>query len=276
MKRNHKLLLYDDYCPLCSWYSGLFVKFGLLQSDNRVPFSRADLSVLTTIDIEKAKDEIPLYDPSTKQTLYGIDALLDILGQRLPFIRLAGNCRPVNWFLKKLYKFISYNRKVIIARKCGPGTFDCSPGFNPFYRVIFLLTFLLVNSLMLIPLHNEVFSQLSFYHISLAQLQTGHVIFLLINCSLALFLSRKTAIEYLGQINVLALVCILLLTVLMLMASLFSIPEWVITFFMGVITMFILKEYFRRMKYAGILAHHRTIVQVNILCLAGFLAYVFH
>ena len=55
-----RVLLYDDYCPLCSWYSGLFVKFGLLDAENRIPFSKADIEILTSIDVEKGRDEIPL------------------------------------------------------------------------------------------------------------------------------------------------------------------------------------------------------------------------
>src|SRR5690242_18479506 len=82
-----RILLYDDYCPLCSWYSGLFVKFGLVSAENRVPFSKADVEILTSIDIEKGKDEIPFFDQRTGITLYGIDTLLEILGQQAPFIR---------------------------------------------------------------------------------------------------------------------------------------------------------------------------------------------
>ena len=276
MKTNNKILLYDDYCPLCTWYSGLFVKFGLLNSGNRVAFSKADLAVLTAIDIEKGKDEIPLFDPATHQTMYGIDALLEILGQKIPFIKLIGNIKPIKWLLKKIYKLISYNRKVIVARKCGPGSFDCSPAFNTFYRIIFLLLFLLFNSLMLLPLHNHVFTQLSFYHLSTAQLQAGHFVLVGINCLLASFLGRKAAVEYLGQVNMLALISILLLTTLMFFTSFFSIPEWIIISGLALITGFIIKEYYRRMKYAGILARHKSIVLINIICLGIFLGYVFH
>ena len=116
MKPSSKILLYDDYCPLCTWYSGLFIRYGFLEKENRVSFSRAELSLLTSIDIEKGKDEIPLYDPDTGQTLYGIDALLDILGTRVPFIKRYGNIKPIKWLLRKIYKLISYNRKVIVAR----------------------------------------------------------------------------------------------------------------------------------------------------------------
>lgn len=276
MKTNNKILLYDDYCPLCTWYSGLFVKFGLLNPDNRVAFSKADLSILTAIDIEKGKDEIPLFDPATHQTLYGIDALLEILGQKIPFIKQAGNLNPVKWFLRKLYKLISYNRKVIVARKCGPGTFDCSPVFNSFYRIAFMILFLTFNSLMLLPLNDHVLNQLSFYHLSSEQLQAGHLVFVGINCLLAAFLGRRTAIEYLGQINMLAVISILLLTTLMLFTFIFSISEWIIIVCLATITVFIIKEYFRRMKYAGILTRYKVLVAINIICLSIFLGFVFH
>src|SRR4051812_47370264 len=115
MKTDPKILLYDDYCPLCTWYSGLFVKFGLLKKENRIPFSNAATQVLTRIDIERGKNEIPLFDTASQKTLYGIDALLEILGQKVPVIKTVGNFPGINWFLKKLYKFISYNRKVIVA-----------------------------------------------------------------------------------------------------------------------------------------------------------------
>jgi hypothetical protein len=111
-----------------------FVKFGMLSAENRIPFSRADIEILTSIDVEKGKDEIPYFDRQTGITLYGIDTLLELLGQKAPFIRSIGNFTPVKWFLQRLYKLISYNRKVIVARKCGTGMFDCSPAFNVFYR----------------------------------------------------------------------------------------------------------------------------------------------
>ena len=84
---NNRILLYDDYCPLCSWYSGLFVKFGLLSAENRIPFSNADIEILTSLDIGRGKDEIPYVDRQTGVTLYGIDTLLEILGQKTPFIK---------------------------------------------------------------------------------------------------------------------------------------------------------------------------------------------
>ncbi len=275
MKTTDKILLYDDYCPLCTWYSGLFVKFGLLKPGNRLPFSLADNAILSAIDIEKGKDHIPLFDPGSRSTLYGIDSLLEILGQKMPWVKRAGHIKPVYWFLGRLYNLVSYNRKVIVARHCAPGAFDCSPAFNPFYRILFLLIFLSFNSLMLFPVHDQLLSTLSFFHISGWQLQAGNLVFVGLNCLAALLLNRRMAIEYLGQINMLALICILLLGLLIIITSIVAIPEWLVVFYLGMLTLFIVEEYFRRMKYVGILSFRKYIKVINIVCVLLYLVYVF-
>lgn len=271
---TNRVLLYDDYCPLCSWYSGLFVKFGLLNAENRIAFSKADIEILASIDVEKGKDEIPYFDSQTKVTLYGIDALLEILGQRVPFIKSIGNFAPVKWFLKRLYKLVSYNRKVIVARKCGTGRFDCSPVFNVFYRVLFMMICLLFNSVMLWPLHISLFRYHSIYHLAFVQLQVAHLSLVGINVIIASFLWSKRSIEYLGQVNMLALITILLLLPIMIVNSLTAMSECIVVSYLLLLTVFIIKEYFRRMKYANIFL--RSLIATNLICLAAFLAYVFH
>ena len=269
-----KVLLYDDYCPLCSWYSGLFVKFGLLNAENRIPFSKADIEILTSIDIERGRDEIPFFDRETGATLYGIDTLLEILGQKALFVKSIGNFKPVKWFLQRLYKLISYNRKVIVAKKCGSGRFDCSPAFNVFYRMVFMLISLFFNSLILWPLHASLFGHLSIYHLTFIQLQAAHLSFVIINCIIASFLMNRQSIEYLGQVNMLALTAILLLIPVMIVNSLIALSQFIIVICLLFLTVFILREYFRRMKYSNIIL--RAIITTNLVCLAAFLIYVFH
>ena len=269
-----RVLLYDDYCPLCSWYSGLFVKFGLLNAENRIPFSKADIEILTSIDIERGRDEIPFFNRETGATLYGIDTLLEIIGQKAHFVKSIGNFRPVKWFLQRSYKLISYNRKVIVAKKCGSGRFDCSPAFNIFYRIVFMMISLLFNSMMLWPLHVSLFSHLSIYHLTFIQLQVAHLSFVAINCIIASLLSNRQSIEYLGQVNMLALIAILLLIPLMIVNNLININQFIIVACLFFLTVFITKEYFRRMKYANIFL--RIVIAANLICLAVFLIYVFH
>lgn len=134
-----KVILYDDNCPLCCWYTGAFVKTGLLPHDGRQAFTDIDPQTLAhSLDIERSKDEIPLLDTQGGRTLYGIDSLLYILGQRWPWMEKVARWVPIDWFLRRLYKFISYNRRVIVASETPAGSFDCSPQFNTPYRYMYL------------------------------------------------------------------------------------------------------------------------------------------
>lgn len=270
-----KILVYDDDCPLCQWYTGLFVKYKLLEPQGRVEFSRIEPKMLALLDADRGRNEIPLLDTSSGKVLYGIDALLDILGQKMPFIPVIGNLPPVKWFLLKLYKLISYNRKVIVAVRCGKGKFDCAPEFNIFYRMLFMMLFFAFNTIMLIPVQKYVLTAVSFYELSLFQLQYAHLALVGINCMLALFLDRKLCIEYLGQVNMLALISILLLVPLMLLNVIFHAHEWFNLIYLSALTVFVVKEYFRRMRYAGILSSKQIIAAINLTCIGAFMMYLF-
>lgn len=139
MKNTNLLLIYDDHCPLCSWYSAQFVKWGMLEQENRQPFSRVEERWLQQIDFAASRNRIPLIDKQTGSVTYGLDALLVLLGQRLPWIRRVGHWKPVHAFLEQLYALISYNRKVVVAVKCGKGEIDCAPDFHMGYRIVFLI-----------------------------------------------------------------------------------------------------------------------------------------
>ena len=272
---KNKILVYDDNCPLCTWYSGLFVKYGFLKADGRKPFSTLDDNLLSQIDFDKSRNEIPLLDTSTNKVLYGIDALLEILDQKIPFIKATGNFAPLKWGLQKIYKLISLNRKVIVAKKCGPGSIDCSPDNNYLYRFIFMTLSLVINTLMLFPLHDLLFSRLSYYHLNMWELQGAHFVFVIINCTTAFTFSKARAYEYLGQVNMLALSAILLLSALLIIKYL-VLSELILTAGLVIISAFIFKEYTRRMEYAGVLSDNKWVVSLNLLSLNGFILFLFH
>lgn len=275
MKTN-KILIYDDNCPLCTWYSGAFVKCGLLPAEGRRAFSVIDPVLFDKIDFAKSRNEIPLINTVNGKVFYGIDSLLEILSQRFPLIKKIGNFKPIKWFLSKLYKFISYNRKVVVARKCSNGAIDCAPDFSYFYRIIFMTVFLIFNTTMLIPFHNVLFSGLSFYKISMMELQLAHFGLVVTNCLLACTFKKQKAIEYLGQVNMLALLVIIFLIPLLLFAKAFVMNETIVTAYLAFTAIFIFKEYLRRMDYAGILVKNRWIVSVNLTSISGFLLFLFN
>lgn len=272
---NNKILIYDDNCPLCSWYSSLFVKTGLLPANGRKAFSSLDPSLLNLIDYNRGRNEIPLIDEVSGKVFYGIDALLEILGKRFPFIKSVGRRKPIHWLLKKLYKLVSYNRKIIVAKKCGTGNIDCSPDMNYRYRLIFLLISLMFNTILLFPLNNELFSPLAGSIIPGNKLQAAHFGLVAGNCLLALKLNQVRAMEYLGQVSMLALLTILLLIPLMTIQYWFVLPGWLNVMYMAATAIVIFKEYLRRMEYAGVLNNNRWIAAINLTGMFGLILFLF-
>ncbi|HEY8898094.1 MAG TPA: DCC1-like thiol-disulfide oxidoreductase family protein [Niastella sp.] len=275
MENNDKILVYDDACPLCVAYTSAFVKAGLLTAEGRQSFSDVSAELLHTINYQRSKNEIPLLDPVNNKVWYGIDALLEILGSKCPIIKTIGHIKPVNWFLKKLYSFISYNRKVIVAAKASPLKIDCSPSFNLFYRVLFMLVFLAANTLMIYPVHQHLLSKMPGYSLSAGQLFLLHTAMVAINCILALFMPKQTAIEYLGQVNMLTLVTNLLLLPLLITDAYLNLHSWVNYLYLGLLTIVVFNEYFRRMDYAQILNRYKMVVTLNLICVIGLFICLF-
>ena len=137
-----------------------------------------------------------------------------------------------------------------------------------------MMVSLLFNSIMLWPLHTSLFSHLSICHLTFIQFLVAHSSFVAINCIIAFFLRDRRSIEYLGQVNMLVLTAILLLLPVIIVNSLIVMSQFIIFICLLFLTVFIVREYFRRMKYANITSG--AIIATNLICLAAFLFYVFH
>lgn len=275
MKTNTKIIIYDNSCPLCAAYTNAFIKTGLIDKDGRKDFSTIDPALLNRIDQKRCSNEIPVIDTSTSQVWYGIDALLEILHQKYPFIKKIGSKAPVKWMLEKVYKLISYNRRVIVAAASKPGNFDCTPDFNSTYRLLFMLIFLAFNTAMLQPLYYYVFPDSFISSSTIVQLQGAHFGLVAINITIAWALHKKEGLEYLGQVNMLAFIAILLLIPLLLLNRYGVVTgENFNNSYLGLITLFMVKEYYRRMKFAGIIQQHLPVVYINTGSIVAFIVYL--
>lgn len=136
-KENTLMLIYDDSCPMCDLYTKSFVKAKWI--NQRCEFSRVNPEVSKIIDNSKCKNEIPLYNPENNSVIYGIDALFYILQQQFTFLTAIFRSTPVLYFFKKLYFFISYNRRLIAGSLPSKKGFDCTPDFNLKYRLLYLV-----------------------------------------------------------------------------------------------------------------------------------------
>jgi predicted DCC family thiol-disulfide oxidoreductase YuxK len=193
------IIIYDDSCPMCAAYTKGFVSAGMIKKENRRDFTTIDPAILSRIDTRRCNNEIPVIDIQTNQVWYGIDAMLEILQTRVSFTKKLAQFKFIRWILNRLYKLISYNRRVIVAAKKTTGNFDCTPDFNYEYRLVFMLFFLVFNTVMLFPIHSHILNH-SPISISAGQLQYAHFALVILNLLLAFSLKLKPAFEYLGQV----------------------------------------------------------------------------
>lgn len=130
---NHTII-YDADCPLCVAYTGAFEKAGMLEEGGRVAYSKVGNELRSSIDMDRARNEIALVDKTKNTVIYGIDSLFKVIGHRFRLLGLLFRIRMFRNLMKEVYSFISYNRKVIIPAK--PSTIECAcvPDLKVGYR----------------------------------------------------------------------------------------------------------------------------------------------
>ena len=144
----NQTLLYDADCPLCRVYTKAFIDAGMLDENGKKPYCQLSPDEQHFIDVKRASNEIALVDNINKTVIYGIDSLLKVIGFSYPWMEKVGNWQTVKFFLKKLYSFISYNRKVIIPSKINNEIkLQCIPDFNYKYRFIYIVFAWLISSI---------------------------------------------------------------------------------------------------------------------------------
>ncbi|MEL7146939.1 MAG: DCC1-like thiol-disulfide oxidoreductase family protein, partial [Bacteroidota bacterium] len=140
-------IIYDDECPMCHLYTSAFVDYGFLDPDGRQAFSDAANGSHQQLDLSRSRNEIPLIDLQTGTVTYGLPSLLKILTNRWRVFGLIEKIPPLFWLINKLYRFVSFNRKVMV-----PGNADgkaCVPDFHLGYRLLYLFLGTLIVALAL-------------------------------------------------------------------------------------------------------------------------------
>jgi hypothetical protein len=110
----------------------------MLDENGREDFTDLSFKNKTLIDFNRAKNEIALVDHEKNKVIYGLDSLLLIIGNSFPVLEKTAKIKPLYWFFKKLYSFVSYNRKQIIPSAKDQHEEACVPDFNLKYRLSYL------------------------------------------------------------------------------------------------------------------------------------------
>ena len=133
--KNH-VILFDAECPMCKVYTRAFTSTGMLDNDGRTPYQTLPTFSCPTVDRKRAVNEIALVNTTTGEVSYGIDSLFKVISNSFPIFKPLFAFKPFNGAMRKLYAFISYNRKVIIP---APKTTTLQPTFSLKYRIAYLI-----------------------------------------------------------------------------------------------------------------------------------------
>jgi hypothetical protein len=243
---KNQTLLYDEDCPLCRLYTSGFITAGMLDENGKKPYCQINNDVQNFIDLKRASNEIALVDNKNKTVIYGIDSLLKIIGHSFPEIEKIGNIKPIKFVLKKLYSFVSYNRKVIIPSKIKKEVkLQCVPDFSAKYRLIYIGFATLITTLVLYNFSNLISLLPKSTIVRELILAMGQIIFQV------LFLMKsdqKIILNYIGNLMTVSLMGSLLLIPILIINSIFTVSELIPLTWFGVTVLLMLIEHSRRIK----------------------------
>lgn len=252
---ENQTLLYDEECPMCNLYTAGFIKAGMMDENGRKPFEAIMEDEQQYIDINRASNEIALVNHKDKTVMYGIDSLLEIIGHSFPWMKKVGTTEPIYFLLKKLYKFISYNRKVIIpSRQKENQQLQCVPDFNFTYRYLYLVFATVITVLTLYKCASILTLLPKASMTREILLATGQIGFQLV------FLTRndyKTNLNYIGNLLTVSLMGALILLPMIVINEIINIPQIVILGWFGLTVLVMVLEHYRRIKILQ-LPHYLT------------------
>lgn len=111
------VILYDAFCPMCQLYTKGFIQTGMLDKNTRLPYQQMPDNLSCRLDAGRFANEIALINTGSGAVYYGVESLFRIIGYSLPFLQPVLQSSIFVKISDRLYKFISFNRRVIIPAK---------------------------------------------------------------------------------------------------------------------------------------------------------------
>ncbi|WP_340202177.1 DCC1-like thiol-disulfide oxidoreductase family protein [Ascidiimonas sp. W6] len=244
---EHHTLIYDDQCPLCAGYTHGFITTGMLDKNGRCPYQKMESLNLTALDEERAVNEIALIDSKNSKIYYGVSSLIIVISHSFPWIGKIARLPVIYTLLKKLYSFVSYNRKVVISN---PPQYkiqrSCEPSFNYVYRLVYILFTILITAGILFSYNELLFevSHTSNFYLELL-IVLGQIPFQLV------FLNSKKSkviINYIGHLMTVSLFGSLLLLPMLIINLFISLPVHTLIIYFLMVATFMLFHHKKRVE----------------------------
>ena len=143
-------LIFDGECPMCSMYSSVLVKSGMMDPEDNQAYNEAAKQGLPNVDWRRARNEIALLNHRDNSVTYGVKSIVAILGNNSLALRWLFRIPLVHYLAEKLYFLISYNRRVIMPGKRSGSPDLCIPELNYPYRMAYIIATWLFTSVVLV------------------------------------------------------------------------------------------------------------------------------
>jgi len=244
---NHHQLLYDSDCPMCAFYADRMVKHHLISADGKTPYGSCTSPL---VDMNRARNEIALIDYDSNTVIYGLDSWLFILTTAFPRLRSLLYSRQVQFLGKRLYNFISYNRKVIAAGKNPETAGSCVPDFNLKYRLVYILFAWLVVSLVVSGYSRFFITYIGSGFWGRECLINGGQ--LLFQWPIVYAINKKQLVHYWGNQMTVALIGALLLLPGLIIGQFIPLPTSILLIHFGSVIFYMLLLHLKRTKILGL------------------------
>jgi hypothetical protein len=238
-------IIYDDECPMCKEYIKAFVKTGMLDQNGREAYTEAVNSNHPNIDWNRARNEIAMINKKDGTITYGAESVLTIIGNSFPVFQPLFNLSLFKFPVRRLYFFVSYNRKVVAPGKVFEGCDTCTPDMNYAYRWAYIIFAWLVTSFTLVfysKLAVPLFQESGFAREFIVC--GGQIIF---QGAIVLLVRKERAIHYLGNVMTISLGGAIMLCPMFLVAKFLDSNLFFVGYFMIVVALMFL-EHLRRVK----------------------------
>jgi predicted DCC family thiol-disulfide oxidoreductase YuxK len=239
-------ILYDGVCPICTLYTGAFVKSGMLDQQGRTPYQQMPGAYACQIDGARAVNEIALINRKTGEVHYGIKSLFLIIENAFPFFKPLFRWRPFAWLMDKCYKFISYNRRVIMPAAQDADVSSHQPSFNLPYRFSYLVFTWFITAFILSgysKLLNGIIPAGNFYREFLV---CGGQLFW--QLAILFLIRSEKKLEYLGNMMTVSFAGGLLLVIAMLLGRFIDLSPTAFALYFMLVAAGMLAEHVRRMQ----------------------------
>jgi predicted DCC family thiol-disulfide oxidoreductase YuxK len=248
MLKDHTII-YDDECPMCREYTKGFVKAGMLDLNGRAAYTEVVACPIPNIDWNRARNEIALVNKQNGTVQYGVDSMITVVAHDRKWLTQLLTANPVYFTLKKLYSFISYNRKVIAPGKVFEGENSCHPDFNLRYRVLYIVATWLLTSIVLMAYARHLFPYIPETNFLREFIICGgQVLFQGVFVSL---IRKDRTLHYLGNMMTVSMLGALVLIPMLLLQTFIQSPLAYLGYFFLVVCL-MLVDHARRVKRLGL------------------------